>query len=187
MATKYDNVHFEKGVCRDVIEIYNKITGHIANNEISNLLTPVQTEKHAPWTSSYNEIIPIIQSPHTKRFKMPFLAKRQGEDDYVILRPGDTFANIAFKAHISFGEMYNKIIYFYAYSYTFISDVGPQNMLTLPIIYMIEEAQKHVEHIAENHKPLSKYIPNDVMEEVDEVDANDAADANGPDDDEFSD
>ena len=138
------------------------------------------------WTSSYNEIIPNIQSPYTNRFKIPFLAMRQGEDDYVILRPGDTIANIAFKAHLSVGEMYNKVIYFYANSDTFIFDVGPQNMLTLPILYMIKEAQKYVEHIAENQKPLPKYIPNDAMEEVDAIDANDALDANGPDENYFS-
>jgi hypothetical protein len=54
-----------------------------------------------------------------------FLAMRLDEDGNVLLRPGDTFANIALKTHLSFQAIFHKIVFYYEIVGVLICDVGP--------------------------------------------------------------
>ena len=137
MSTKYDNIHIKKGVYHDFEDLLIKVQNRIHN------LSNVNTVGDIAITNRYNNIMSLMRSPYTKRFKT---AEDREDPETVLLRPGDTWANIAFKAHLSFQSIDKNIIEFY-------DDLGdflfrtcfPNHIRDLHL--KIEKTEAYVQHI----------------------------------------
>ena len=102
MSTKYDNLHLYRAA--DFDHCFTSVE-NICRYE-SKWVDNVETQE---LTNRYMIIDFYIKNPYTRRFKTP---EEPVHPEEILLRPRDTWANIAFKAHLSFESIAKMILEF---------------------------------------------------------------------------
>jgi hypothetical protein len=144
LATKNDNVTISRAVAPEIDKVYSSVIRFTSNNDEIQL-TPERVEELAAITTTYQELVIDTQVPYTAKFSYsPFTSQ-------VVLRPGDTFANIAFKADREFKRIQIKILTFYRTLGVWFANVRELNSNTAYIKMIIVDAYNYTKHIGRSH------------------------------------